>query len=255
MRFRRTSTLLSVLLPSIFAASPPWPFTNTTTSAVDKSSSDAPSSDTPSSEPTTTPTNATDITDTTFSSSLSSSGPYICNYAYPTDLTVMNSRYPDYGHHLHGAHRFFMLRRQTPALGEIATRVQFTSLPPLSSNITCRLEFIVPSPYTQRISGDNPTFNVWSVVRPAGARANWDTYEGYKDDTKLFGVANGEEEALEKIRANGGVTALGEDPCAETMTWQMGMRYDGPEKPNYWEFDNVAPPGAPVQGFRVVWGC
>lgn len=92
-------------------------------------------------------------------------------------------------------------------------------------------------------------------MRPAGSRATWETYEGYKDDTKLFGVANGEEEALEKIRANGGVAALGEDPCDETMTWQMGMRFDGPEKPNYWEFDNVAPPGAPVQGFRVVWGC
>ena len=254
MRLTRTSTLTGILLPLTLAVSPPWPFTNTTTSAVDKSSSDTPSNDIPPNDLTTTPTNATDITNTTLSSSLSG-GPYICNYAYPSDLTIMNSRYPDYAHHLHASHRFFMLRRQTPGLGEIATRVQFTSLPPLSSNTTCRLEFILPSPSTQLISGANPTFNVWSVVRPAGSRATWETYEGYKDDTKLFGVANGEEEALEKIRANGGVAALGEDPCAETMTWQMGMRFDGPEKPNYWEFDNVAPPGAPVQGFRVVWGC
>jgi hypothetical protein len=237
MRLTRTPTLLTVLLPLTLAAPPPWPFTNTTTSAVDKSSSDTlssdtTSSDTPPSDTTTIPTNETDITNTTLSSSLSG-GPYICNCAYPSDLTVMNSRYPDYAHHLHAAHRFFMLRRQTPALGEIATRVQFTSLPPKSSNTTCRLEFIVPSPSTQVISGANPSFNVWSVVRPAGERANWDTYEGYKDDTKLFGVANGEQAALERIRANGGVAALGEDPCAETMTWQMGMLFDGPEKPNY----------------------
>ena len=73
------------------------------------------------------------------------SGEYVCHEVYPTDLTVLNARYPDYDvDHLHQAKQFFMLRRQIKDVGEIATRVQFQGLPNSTSNYTCLLEFVLP---------------------------------------------------------------------------------------------------------------
>ncbi|KAF3008413.1 hypothetical protein E8E13_001800 [Curvularia kusanoi] len=248
MHLTRPPTLLTLLLPQALAAPRPWPwsFTNTT-SAVDPTSTDL--------EMPHDSSAATDITNTTLSAS--SNGPYICQYAYPSDMTVVNSRYPDYSHHLHQAHSFFMLRRQVAELGEVATRVQFTDLPAAESNTTCRLEFILPREDTQRISGENPTFNVYSVERAPGARATWETYEGNDNNVTVFGVQNGEPQALAQIRSAGGVAALGQTICNDTMTFQMGMKYDvEPDAmPNYWRFSNVAPPAMPTQGFRIVWGC
>ena len=180
---------------------------------------------------------------------------YKCETVYPADLTVLNARYPDYNtSHLHDTKRFFMLRRELEADGEIATRVQFQGLPSSTTNKTCRLEIVLPQPELQTIRGSNPSFNVYQVERGTESIATWKTYEGYKDP-KLFGMVNGEPEALERTRRAGGVAAINETPCNETLTFQMGMAYNSIETPNYWEFSNVVPPAAPVQGFRVVFGC
>ncbi|KAF2027569.1 hypothetical protein EK21DRAFT_102413 [Setomelanomma holmii] len=182
---------------------------------------------------------------------------YHCEYTYPSDLTVVNSRYPDYNQsHLHEANQLFMLRREIIDMGEIATRVQFSSLPSNTTNTTCRLEFILPRPDLQVISGFNPTFNVYQVERDTNGVATWQTYEGNTGTALLFGQVNGESEALDRTRSVGGVAAVGETKCNDTLTFQMGMAYNARDSvPNYWEFVNVAPPGFPMQGFRMVYGC
>lgn len=180
---------------------------------------------------------------------------YKCQYMFPTDLTVLNERYPDYNvSRLHDASRLFMLRRQVPEEGEIATRAQFQGLPSNVSNTTCRLEFILPK--LQTVEGFNPTFNVYQVERDTDTISTWKNYVGY-NDAKLFGKVNGEPEALERTRTIGaGTAAIGETRCNETLTFQMGMAFNSREGvPNYWEFVEVTPPAWPVQGFRMVWGC
>lgn len=181
---------------------------------------------------------------------------YRCHDIYPADLAVVNARYPDYDQrHLHNARRFFMLRRQVEGEGEIGTRVQFTGLPSRSSNSSCRLEFVLPQPQFQHISGFNPTFNVYQVEREADSIATWNTYVG-NDGVDLFGRVNGEALALDTLRAVGGVAAINETKCNETLTFQMGMTYNGRNgTPNYWDFSQVSPPAWPVQGFKIVYGC
>ncbi|KAH7374372.1 hypothetical protein BKA66DRAFT_422647 [Pyrenochaeta sp. MPI-SDFR-AT-0127] len=182
-------------------------------------------------------------------------GEFNCIEVYPTDLTVVNSRYPDYDvDHLHQAKKFFMLRRQLHGDGEIATHVQFLGLPLNTSNQTCRLEFVLPLPDLQRIQGPNPSFDVYQVEREAGSIATWNTYEG-DANAEFFGTVNGEAGALERTRSVGGVAAINETTCNQTLSFQMGMKYDSLDAPNYWEFSNVEPPGWPVQGFRIVYGC
>jgi hypothetical protein len=156
---------------------------------------------------------------------------YKCTYIYPSDLTVLNERYPDYNEsHLHDASTLFMLRREVPEVGEIATRVQFQNLPSNISNTTCRLEFVLPQPELQTIQGFNPTFDTYQV--------------------------NGEPEALERTRSVGGVAAINEAQCNETLTFQMGMAFNNINGvPNYWSFVQATPPAWPEQGFRMVWGC
>jgi hypothetical protein len=181
---------------------------------------------------------------------------YVCHEVYPADLTVLNSRYPDYdADHLHAATQLFMLRRQIKDEGQIATRVQFQGLPNSTSNYTCRLEFVLPRADLQRIAGPNPSFNVYQVQRASDAIATWNTYESEKEDVPLFGTVNGEDQALERTRSVGGVAAVNSTQCNETMSFQMGMMYDSPYAPNYWQFLDAAPPAYPVQGFRIVYGC
>jgi hypothetical protein len=185
-----------------------------------------------------------------------STGEYVCHEVYPSDLTILNSRYPDYdADHLHQARNFFMLRRQLKDDGEVATRVQFVGLPPSTSNYSCRLEFVLPSTDLQHIAGPNPSFHVYQVEREAGAIATWNTFEGDQKQPLLYGTVNGEKQALEKTRSAGGVAAVNETACSETMTFQMAMMYDSEYAPNYWTFSNVAPPAWPQQGFRMVYGC
>lgn len=271
MRLTTTTALLALIHHTI--ATPwPFPFLNTTmppTTALSTNvSTESPTTQAEAEIDTTpdTPTTETSILNLTLSTP--SGGPYKCTYAYPSDLTVVNSRYPTYAiDHLHRARHFFMLRRQTRNEGEIATRVQFTSLPPASLNETCRLEFVYPpsdsdsnsddeDSEVQRISGPNPTFNVYRVHREVGDVATWETYVGNSADAEVFGQANGEKEARDRIRSVGGVAALNQTRCEEVLTFQMGMAFDAPgEWPNYWAFRVVKPPASPVMGFRVVWGC
>lgn len=213
----------------------PYPFTNTTT----------PSNDT-------TPTPST-------TAPLATTAPapqYICSHIYPSDLTVVNQRYPDYNtSHLHEAHSYCMLRREIGTDGEIATVVHFSDLPSYASNTTCRLEFILPSPRTQTISGYNPSFDVFQVELEPDAITTWNTYAA-NADAPLFGRVNGDDEALERTRSVGGIAAINETRCNDTMTFQMGMAFDNINgRPNYWEFAQVSVPAWPQQGFRMAFGC
>jgi hypothetical protein len=207
---------------------------------------------------TTTPGNGTNSTATTpLLTNTTTPIEYLCEYTYPSDLTVVNARYPDYNQsHLHEANQLFMLRRELADLGEIATRVQFTALPSNAANTTCRLEFVLPRLDLQFISGFNPTFNVYQVERDTESIATWQTYKNNTDTAALFGQVNGEADALARTRTVGGVAAINETRCNDTLTFQMGLVYNARDAvPNYWEFVNVAPPGFPIQGFRVVYGC
>jgi hypothetical protein len=181
---------------------------------------------------------------------------YSCEYAYPSDLTVLNERYPDYNiSHLHDTSKLFMLRRELPTIGEIATRVQFQGLPSNNSNTTCRLEFVLPQPELQMMQGFNPTFDIFQVERDTESIATWTNYVG-NSGAELFGRVNGEPEALQRTRSFRGVTAINETKCNDTLTFQMGMTFDGKDGvPNYWSFVDTAPQAWPVQGFRMVWGC
>jgi hypothetical protein len=231
--------MLTIIAP-IFAAfffrsglTMPYPFTNTTT-----------------------PSNATSP-NTTMSLPTNGTVPqYECENIYPSDLTVVNQRYPDYNiTRLHTVQSYFMLRREVGTDGEIATVVHFEGLPSNSSNTTCRLEFILPAIDTQTISGFNPTFNVYQVELEPNSIATWNTYAS-NADAPLFGTVNGEPEALEKTRSVGGVAAISESRCNYTMTFQVGMAFDSRDGlPNYWEFPQVSLPAWPEQGFRMVYGC
>ena len=181
---------------------------------------------------------------------------YNCQKDYPSDLTIVNARYPDYNtSHLHQTQQYFMLRREVADAGEIATRVQFEDLPSKASNTTCRLEFLLPAEDMQRITGFNPTFKVYQVERGTSEVATWHTYEG-NNGAPLFGTVNGETAALERTRSVGGVAAINETRCNETLTFQMGMAFNGRDgAPNYWEFAQISLPAFPEQGFRMVYGC
>ncbi|KAF2819340.1 hypothetical protein CC86DRAFT_398715 [Ophiobolus disseminans] len=202
--------MLTTVLPILAAfflrsgLTSPYPFTNTTTSI----------------KRTNTNTNSSLPTNVTIPQ-------YRCQTAYPSDLTIVNQRYPNHNtSHLHSANSFFMLRRELRSAGEIATRVQFDSLPPNATHTTCRLEFVLPHEASQRIAGSNPTFNIYQVERAAGAIATWNTYQA-SAGAALFGRVNGEPEALERTREVGGVAAINETRCNETLTFEMGMAFDG----------------------------
>jgi hypothetical protein len=226
-----TPFLAALLIPSSLAF--PYPFTNTT----------ARSNGTHSNATIPNPNNET-------------VPEYNCEYAYPSDLTVLNERYPDYNiSHLHETSKLFMLRRELSMISEIATRIQFQGLPPNASSTTCRLEFVLPQPELQMMQGLNPTFDIFQVERDTESIATWKDYVG-NSGAKLFGRVNGEPEALERTRSVGGVAAMNETRCNETLTFQMGFAFDSENGvPNYWSFVDAAPPAWPVQGFRMVWGC
>ncbi|KAH7379416.1 hypothetical protein DE146DRAFT_625887 [Phaeosphaeria sp. MPI-PUGE-AT-0046c] len=202
------------------------------------------------------PTNRTGLNNTTPNPNNTTPIEYQCQVLYPNDLTVLNERYPDYNSsHLHDANRLFMLRREIPIEGEIATRVQFQGLPPKASNTTCRLEFILPQPDLQVIEGFNPTFDVFQVERDTETTSTWRQYVG-NSGAELFGRVNGEAKALEKTRKAGGIAAINSTQCNETMTFQMGMAFNSRDGvPNYWYFVQSTLAAWPLQGFRMVWGC
>lgn len=109
----------------------------------------------------------------------------------------------------------------------------------------------------QTTAGAEPIFDVYQVSREAGRPASWDTYEkGYNSSTEVFGRVNGTREAQERAwEEDGGLVGIGSTKCNETLTWQMGMAFDGGAEVNYWDWVDVQMPFTPARGFRVVVGC
>ncbi|KAF2448162.1 hypothetical protein P171DRAFT_207096 [Karstenula rhodostoma CBS 690.94] len=186
-----------------------------------------------------------------------------CQTFYPTSYSILNSRYPTWDQTpLHGNQDFFMLLRQRADTFQVATQVQF-SLPvdngTENSSSTCILQFQLPSKDMQTVLGPAPVVNVYQVTREAGVPATWDTYEPARNASVLvpvFGAVNGSVEAQQRIwNQTGGLIDVGAGECNGTLTWQMGMAFEGGDGVNYWDFVGVEPPFSPVQGFRVVTGC
>lgn len=216
----------------------------------------------------TNPTNTTYPTGTSLPTPTHHPLPIPCTTFYPTDLRILNSRYPSFDMSpLHGRTKMLMLLRQLPTTFQIATQLQF-SLPPdfaanatnSNANATCHLHLQLPLASTQTVTGPQPIFNLYQVSREPGAVATWDMFDA-KDvslggpEPPVFGQVNGTAEARERQwREKGGVYDIGPTRCNETLTWQLGMAFDGGEEVNYWEFMNVQPPAFPSQGFRVVTG-
>jgi hypothetical protein len=182
-----------------------------------------------------------------------------CQTYYPSELRILNSRYPDFDvSPLHGRNNMFMLLRQLSTTFQIATQVQFQLGSDTPPNATCHLHMQLPTTETQSIAGPLPVFNLYQVEREAGVTVTWNMFEAKnlsEWEPKVFGQVNGTQEARDQQWAlKGGVYDIGPALCNETLTWQMGMAFDGGEEVNYWDFFNVAPPASPSQGFRVVTG-
>ncbi|KAF2686415.1 hypothetical protein K458DRAFT_364249 [Lentithecium fluviatile CBS 122367] len=238
-----TLLFLSTLLPTTLTTNPYYPYPNGTNSTNPTS---------PSASGTSVPT-----------PTLSPIPIPPCQTFYPTDLRILNSRYPNFDMSpLHGRDNMFMLLRQLPSTFQIATQVQFTLGPvspsTYSPNATCHLHLALPLTSTQTIAGPQPIFNLYQVAREAGSLATWDMFEARNVsgwEPAVFGQVNGTAEARDTQWATqGGLYDIGPTRCNETLTWQAGMAFDGGEEVNYWEFINVRPPASPEQGFRVVTG-
>jgi hypothetical protein len=182
-----------------------------------------------------------------------------CQTFYPSELRILNSRYPDFDTSpLHGRDNMVMLLRQLPTTFQIATQMQFGLGSDTPPNATCHLLMQLPSADTQTINGPLPVFNLYQVEREAGAATTWNTFVAKNItewEPKVFGQVNGTQEARDlQWGLRSGLYDIGPTQCNETLTWQMGMAFDGGEEVNYWEFINVAPPASPIQGFRIVTG-
>lgn len=202
----------------------------------------------------TTPSVASPLNDTT-PSRVSS----LCQTFYTTQLRVVNSRYPDWDMSpLHDSTDMFMLLRQRDDTFQIATQVQFLNVS-TAPNTTCRLQFQLPDAGMQTVAGPNPTFNVYQVEREAGSMATWYMYVARnltQTQPPVFGQVGGTDLAqFEQWRYYGGLYTVGQTACNDTLTFQMGMAFNGGNEVNYWEFLNIGLPATPVQGFRVSAGC
>jgi hypothetical protein len=176
----------------------------------------------------------------------------VCQTAYPSSLQMLNSRYPNSSY---APTHFFMLARQASDTLQVAMQMQFTGLPP---NITCcRLDLVLAAPDFGTIRGPQPIFDVFGVEREINAPATWETYEGDANGTqaKVFGTVNGQSNKLEEVRKGNKTVTVGSRKCNDTLTFQLGMKFDGGQEVNYWDFTDVAPPAVPVQGWRIVHSC
>ncbi|KAJ4294034.1 hypothetical protein N0V90_007723 [Kalmusia sp. IMI 367209] len=175
----------------------------------------------------------------------------------------MNSRYANWDQSpLHGQKDFFMLLRQRDDTFQVATQVQWADLAPqVPPNSSCRLQLQLPTNDMQTTAGAEPIFNLYQVERAAGAAATWNTYEARNATSgsqvvPVFGQVNGTAAAQEQQwNVTGGIYDIGATACNDTLTWQMGMAFNGGDVVNYWDFLNVAPPATPIQGFRLLNGC
>ncbi|KAF2465756.1 uncharacterized protein BDR25DRAFT_187722, partial [Lindgomyces ingoldianus] len=176
-----------------------------------------------------------------------------CETEYPTELRLMSSQFPELDFR---PGLFLMTMRQENDDRQWATQVQFQNMP--NSSSVCRLELVLPSNSMLRIFGVSPVMNVYRVARAPSSNATWNTFSfapNNKSQTTVFGSVNGAADAIFEVRQNGGVVVVGEEPCSETMTFQMGMAAPGQGYANYWDFLQVNPPAVPVQGWRVVHSC
>jgi hypothetical protein len=176
----------------------------------------------------------------------------VCQTAYPSSLQMLNSRYPNSSY---APTHFFMLARQASDTLQVAMQMQFIGLPP--NTTCCRLDLVLAAPDFGTIRGPQPIFNVFGVEREINAPATWETYEGDANGTQanVFGIVNGQRKALEEVMKGNNTVTVGSRKCNDTLTFQIGMRFDGGQEVNYWDFTDVAPPAVPVQGWRIVHSC
>lgn len=182
-----------------------------------------------------------------------------CQTLYPSEYRIMNSRYPHWDlSPMHGRNDMFMLLRQRDETFQVATQLQFAHVA-TEHNSTCHLHLQLPDAALQTIAGPQPVFNIYQVEREAGSLATWDMYEAKnltEKEPPVFGQVNGTQAARdEQWKTHGGLIDIGPTRCNETLTFQMGMAFNGGDDVNYWDFINVAPPASPIGGFRVVTGC
>lgn len=165
---------------------------------------------------------------------------------------MLNSRYPNASY---APTHFFMLARQASNTLQVAMQMQFIGLPP--NTTCCRLDLVLSAPDFGTIRGPQPIFDVFGVEREINAPATWETYEGDSNGTqaKIFGTVDGQRKTLEEARSGNNTVTVGSRKCNDTLTFQMGMKFDGGQEVNYWDFVDVAPPAVPVQGWRMVYAC
>ncbi|ORY11912.1 hypothetical protein BCR34DRAFT_312919 [Clohesyomyces aquaticus] len=200
-----------------------------------------------------------------------SSIPQACHmYAYPSELRLMNSDYP----HLDWNPGLFHMTSRNDQDARIwATQVQFQSVQATSSidnsTLSCNLELVLPpdegatssdNDPAMRIYGPDPILNIYVVERAPSSPAPFASYEGAggrnKTEAPIFATINGAPEATWTYRqSEDGTVKLGQVPCNETLTFQMGMKSPGVGWANYWAFAQVNAPAVPVQGWRIVHGC
>lgn len=212
--------------------------------------------------PNTTTPSACSLNSTNMTASTVAMAP-LCQTFYPTEYRVMNSRYPTYDESpLHSNKNFFMLLRQRNDTFQVATQIQWSGLAAqIPPNTTCTLQFQLPTADMQTTAGTEPIFDVYQVEREAGVAATWNTYDPWTNVTNgttssVFGRVNGTAAAQsDQWNQTGGLYEVGVTDCNDTLTWQMGMAFNGGEEVNYWDFVGVAPPASPIQGFRLLNGC
>ncbi|KAF2634795.1 hypothetical protein P280DRAFT_537189 [Massarina eburnea CBS 473.64] len=186
------------------------------------------------------------------------SGPPCLNTFYPSELRILNSRYALYNQtELHTRTNMFMALRQREDTFQVATQVQFNDV--VAPNWTgCHLKFDIPGDSFQTYSGPQPILYVYQVTREAGSVANWDTYEPAivsANDLVVYGTVDGASVQQKGITEHyQGYYDIGSGPCNQTMTFQVGLAFDGGDEVNYWQFIDTQPPLSPVHGFKLWSG-
>lgn len=201
----------------------------------------------------------------------STAGP-LCPFQtiYPSELRHMNSLYPDY--HSQPT-KFFMVLRESNDSFQVGTQIQFQGLPPSTEGKYCSLILQLPAPGNTDIRGESPSMNVYQVARGPGTNVSWATSIFAEKGINInagnanitgaapanvsrdaVGTVNGDPEAVEAVRRNGGTVVVGEIKCNRTLTFHAGMARPGTgPRVNYWDFVDVPPEAVPNQGWRLLW--
>lgn len=189
---------------------------------------------------------------------------------YPSELRHMNSLYPN---HQFEPTKFFMVLRESNDSFQVGTHIQFQDLPPNTKGKNCSLILQLPGPEGTDIRGLSPSMNIYQVARGPGVNASWATSIFAEKGINInagnanitgaapanvsrdaVGTVNGDPEAVERVRRNGGTVVVGEVRCNRTLTFHAGMARPGTgPRVNYWDFLDVPPGAVPNQGWRVLW--